>query len=106
LPDPAIDFSALGPSQPPPRGEHGFRPALIAGLRHVDHVLGEHGAVGDGKTYTERHLARWRAQRLAALMVRAGLREAWELRQRVWRVDDGWQWSVQLEHGEPNHGRN
>lgn len=101
----AIDFSALGPADPPPSGLHGFRPQLVDGVRHAHELLGAHGAVGDGQTYPERHLARWRAQRLVALMVQLGLREAWELRQRVWRVEGGWQWSVQRDDRGETNGR-
>jgi hypothetical protein len=100
-----IDFSALRPATPPPLGLHGFRPEMVGGVRHAAQLLAQHGAVGDGQVWPERHLARWRAQRLIDLMEQMGLRQRWELRQRVWAVGDGFQWAVQLTTGGESNGR-
>lgn len=90
----SIDYSELVPATPPP-ASLGYRPELLEAVYRAEQILTEHGAVGDAQLYPQRHLARWRSQRLITLLVRLEHRERWELRERTWREGDGWRWSVQ-----------
>jgi hypothetical protein len=97
----AIDFSVLEPVSPPPLAL-GFRPELVRAVKEADAIMLAHGAVGDGKLYPSKHLARWRAQRMISLLVDQGVRERWEIRERTWVDGDGFRWSVQYVGGEQN----
>jgi len=97
----AIDYSELEPVSPPPLSL-GYRPELVRAVVEANEILLEHGAVGDGRVYPHKHLARWRAQRMISLLVDQGVRLKWELRERVWADGDGFRWSVQYVGGEGN----
>lgn len=63
----------------------------------------KHGVVHGSKTYTARHKARWRAEKLITLMRDLKIHERWELKQRTYRSAEGWRWSVEYtggQHGE------
>lgn len=89
-----INFSDLRPATPPPLSVR-LSKALESRVRAAHELLCVTGAVGDTNTYPERHLAKTRAQRLLALLVAFGFEERWALRERTWRVDGGWKWSVE-----------
>ena len=60
-----------------------------------DRIMMEHGEVEGSIAYKRRHQARWRAQRLIDLMLRMGLHQRWQIRERTWETPDGWCWSVE-----------
>jgi hypothetical protein len=89
-----ISFTELAPVLPPSLSVR-LNDELVEQVKRANEILARDGAVGDGRVWPERHLAKTRAQRLKALLVAAGLQQRWAVRERTWRADEGWKWSVE-----------
>jgi hypothetical protein len=62
----------------------------------ADVILRQHGAVFGSQRYAERHLARYRAQKLIHMLVALGLHRRIDLREHTEQHVGGWVWAVEL----------
>lgn len=70
-------------------------PDVADWIENANKIMLENGAVYGGTVYRARHQARWRAQRVIALMVDLEMHERWELSEHTYPREGGWVWSVE-----------